>query len=508
MISPGLFQAGQHLRSKMNTNSVICKTVAIIICAIGIILVYFGLSHMDPPNVVFVSLGIFAIIAGGMIGLGMKITRIEGGPVAVEFELLPSIVKPGQVRPLNANQIRQRHEYVASKGESVPGADAPPFRILEESIPLKSLPSADPTTPMYMLDQHFRILDWNYAFNLAFDRSMAGMLGITVLEWVYLLENYQEVIDHGLATFSGNNTPRFDIETIKFKSEKYGLISGTKRAYQVPADDGSCAGWLITIEPVFSEQHISYQFLKDLFANLRKSLIWSEYALSYDNVLNNTQVYPQLLATMTGESGEITDIPKDVKVLDMGAGTGNITRRLLADKERLIVAMENNPIMLSFLRHRCADQIRYDDQGNGVMIVKQDITSLIGISDNYFDFVIMNNVLYSLDEKSATSCLNEVYRVLKPQGEVRISGPQKKTNLKKLFTRIKKEIKDQGRFSKEMEEDFNHVKMINENYLSPMLYKWTVNDLTKMVIDTGFSEIVFSTDKAYAGQAMIVCARK
>ena len=492
----------------MHTNNKVRMAICIILVILGIVVVINELFNKQSPDAKLAALGFASILTGAMIGLGRTITKIVSGPLVVEFEKLQGVIKPGKAPTLTVDQLRERQEYVASRDRSIPGKDAPPFKILEEQIPLKSLPSADPITPMYILDKHFRILDWNYAFYLAFDRSMDGMRGTTVLEWVYLLENFQEVIDHGLEAFSGDNMPRFDIETIRFKSEKYGLITGTKRAYQIPDDDSGCIGWLITIEPSFSDSYTSYRFLKDLFANLRKFITWSEYALSYDNVLNNTHVYPQLLATMIGESGELPPIEKNAKVLDMGAGTGNITSRLMAKNERLIVAMENNNIMLSFLRHRCVNHIRYDDQGNGVMVVKQDISSLIGISDNYFDIIIMNNVLYSLDDESATRCLGEAYRVLKPQGEIRISGPQKKTNLKKLFKRIKKDIKDQGRFSKEMEDNYNHVKMINEHYLSPMLYKWTLKDVQEKVSNAGFAEITFSTDKAYAGQAMIVCARK
>ena len=74
-------------------------------------------------------------------------------------------------------------------------------------------------TPMYLLDNAFRILDWNEAFTLAFDRSMEGQKGKSVLEWTYYLENYKEVLDHGVAVFGdANRLPRIDVETVKYKS--------------------------------------------------------------------------------------------------------------------------------------------------------------------------------------------------------------------------------------------------------------------------------------------------
>ncbi len=484
-----------------------------IIISFGIFLIIFSLIHQSGnPNC---SLELFAgfafIIVGAMIVCGLLVKSIKSGPIDIDFISIEETESP-TVTPLTRSERHKRTEYVEKiteiKARSIPGSDAPPFKILEDSEALRSMPRADVLIPMYMLDKNFRILDWNGAFNLAFDHSMVGMRGTTVLEWVYLLENYQEVIDHGLEVFSGKELPVFDIETIKFKSRKYGLITGTKRAFQMPGDDGKCSGWLITIEPSFAEPKMKYVFWQDLFAFLRKTLIWSEYALSYNNVLNNTDVYPKLLSTILGETGEISSIATDARVLDLGAGTGNISRRLIEGHQRLVVAMENNPIMLSFLRYQCEDYICYDDRGSGVMIIKQDISSLAGIPDNYFDVVIMNNVLYSLDENDAMACLVEAYRVLKPGGEARISGPQKKTNLNKLFKQIKKELKNKGRFSPQMEKHYNHVKMLNEYFLAPMLYKWSIDDVKQMATDAGFQKICYSTDRAYAGQAMIVCACK
>src|SRR5690242_20747551 len=52
----------------------------------------------------------------------------------------------------------------------------------------RSRPSAYPMTPMYLLDNAFRIIDWNEAFTVAFDRTMEGRKGRGVLEWTYFLD--------------------------------------------------------------------------------------------------------------------------------------------------------------------------------------------------------------------------------------------------------------------------------------------------------------------------------
>lgn len=183
--------------------------------------------------------------------------------------------------------------------------------------------------------------------------------------------------------------------------------------------------------------------------------MWSEYALSYDSVLNNTEIYPDLLYTLLGEKQPGPEpIPANTTILDLGAGTGNITS-LLAEPsaQRLIIAIDNNPMMLNILRRKCQPFLRQDTNGPGVIAIKQDISSLYGLSDGFFDYVILNNVLYSLEDAAVGAYLSEVNRVLKPGGEVRISGPQKSTKLSKVLEQIKKDLIRNKRFD-QLEKEY------------------------------------------------------
>lgn len=339
---------------------------------------------------------------------------------------------------------------------------------------------------------------------------MEGRRGLSVLEWVYFLENWEEVVEHGINFFSDpDNLPRIDKEELQYESRTYGSIKGIKRAYQIPDDDGTCLGWLVTIEPKFEDRDKALKFQGDLLNCLRKSLMWSEYALSYDKVLMNTVVYLDLLKTILGSKQPGPEpILRGTTILDLGAGTGNI-EILLADRSshRLIVAIENNWMMLKTLRRKCRQHLRYDALGAGVIAIKQDISTLSGLEEAFFDYAILNNVLYSLEDAAAMNCLHETYRVLKHGGEIRISGPQKTTDLSGLFGQIEQDLLNKKRFD-ELKTDFMKVKQINEYSLKPMLFRWSREDMEGLLKATGFSEITYSTDKAYAGQSMLVCARK
>ena len=251
---------------------------------------------------------------------------------------------------------RESHAKEVEKAHSLPGANAPRFNVISPTIAEELLvrPSAYPMTPMYLLDNAFRILDWDEAFTLAFDRSMEGQKGKSVLEWTYYLENYKEVLDHGVAVFGdANRLPRIDVETVKYKSQQYGELTAVKRAYQIPDDSDACLAWLVTLDVKFTDDQQN-AFQRDLIRLLGLDLLWSEYAVSCDRVLNNTRVYPQLLDSIVGGHNGVRIIPKNAIVLDLGAGTGNLAHRLITTgPKRVIFAAENNRTMLAVLRGKC-----------------------------------------------------------------------------------------------------------------------------------------------------------
>jgi hypothetical protein len=62
--------------------------------------------------------------------------------------------------------------------------------------------------------------------------------------------------------------------------------------------------------------------------------------------------------------------------------------------------------------------------------------------------------------------------VLKPGGELRLSGPRKDTNLELLFSHIAGKLKEGDTFA-QLEGDYMQVLPINELKLRSMLYRWS-----------------------------------
>ena len=92
-------------------------------------------------------------------------------------------------------------------------------------------------------------------------------------------------------------------------------------------------------------------------------------------------------------------------ILDFGSGEG-ITANYLA-KNNNVVAIEPSEEMLI---NRWADFEYRQIQG--------DVTKLLAFEDNTFDMIICHNVLEYIEDKK--SILDELYRVLKPQGVLSI----------------------------------------------------------------------------------------
>lgn len=304
------------------------STMALTFFSLGLILIVLlwvlgnhPVVHTVPPAVLQAlwAVGGSAMLSGLMIPLGSKEVRILGTtihvPDADDADFRPPKELPREVEV-------QRRDYVAQKEEQLPGRFD--FQLLDEKLAFTGTPCADPMTPMYILDREFRIMDWNVAFSLCFDRTLEGRRGHNVLEWTYFLDNYEDVVNHGIGVFGpGKERPRIDIEEIRYTSYRYGPITGTKRAYQIPGDDGECLCWLITIKPNFVRNEMATLHQADLFSALRKDLMWSEYALCYDKVLNSSLIYPALLKTLIGHHNPgPAPIPEGTVVLDLGAGPG------------------------------------------------------------------------------------------------------------------------------------------------------------------------------------------
>lgn len=353
------------------------------------------------------------------------------------------------------------------------------------------------TVPTYILNQDFHILDWNPAFEVAFGvhcRKLRRLLHVSQL--IHYLDDSAEIIRHGAEVFGGPVEPLVDFEVLGYQSPTYGQMEfGKITSRATHPESGETIGWNVVLNVQHVEKRKEYE--EALRNELAEQVNWRVYSTSYDHVLLRFSEYRNLIKR------HVDAVSARKKILDLGAGTGNVTLELLkAGKE--VTAVDYNEAMLTRLREKCGE-FRAADQ---LKIVKQNLDSMriARVDRETFDGVIMQNVLYAL--KDPERVLKLVYDALAPNGILVVSGPKEGTSLDALFTAIRNELKDEHDWEESLAEDFENVLDRNKVLEGQgVIHQWTIAEVRELLEKSGF-KITDQENDAYAGQAMILIAQR
>lgn len=121
---------------------------------------------------------------------------------------------------------------------------------------------------------------------------------------------------------------------------------------------------------------------------------------------------------------------KNSRILDVGAGTGNIDFKLLEAGASEIVAIENNPAMVHKIKSKTALNPDYSER---IKVIEKDMYS--GVIENIgnckkFDVELFRRCLYSSEEK-VVEVLKEGFKQLNDNGIMFIVHPE--ANKRKYF---------------------------------------------------------------------------
>ena len=106
------------------------------------------------------------------------------------------------------------------------------------------------------------------------------------------------------------------------------------------------------------------------------------------------------------------NIQPKMKVLDLGCGTGTLTLMLKhSHPEAEIIGMDGDPQVLEIAREKSLGTSIQWDEG---------LASFLPYSDSVFDRVVTSLVIHHLVTDDKRRAFKEIYRVLKPHGELHV----------------------------------------------------------------------------------------
>ena len=351
--------------------------------------------------------------------------------------------------------------------------------------------------PSYLLDASYHFLDWNPAFDELVAKPFGFRRGQHAFDFIKKLANCSEVVERSKVVFGPTKDPLVDDEPLELRTEKYGLITFQKIAAQIADECGNSKAWSINLN-IMGAENLPLLW-KDINARLEREINWSRYAASYDQLLIPFDEYQQLL-------DRIVDLIGDAKrCVDLGAGTGNGTIRLLErDRNREVWAIESSETMLAYLRAK-VDQRALDGtiDSSRLTIIKEDVLRLEELPRNHFDAAVLINVLYAVDNPQA--CLNQVFRVLKPGGVLALSTSHCDTNVDKLFDRMREDLEQKGKFES-LKKNFEVAKLVHKK-LNDRIHRDKKADIRMYLDEAGF-EVDTWEDKAYVEAVVLIKAIK
>jgi ubiquinone/menaquinone biosynthesis C-methylase UbiE len=305
-------------------------------------------------------------------------------------------------------------------------------------------------TPILLIDTVGVILDTNAACRELLSLDLAGCRGN---HYSWLQERIGSRIDGPFIPPQGVASAHFtsleddlsphrvleletsDLRTVvsecNYNSARFGLVH--LRVSEVPCintESGMCVGSVVSIE--ITDPPALAAFQRSLDRRLGHEIMWEIYAASYDRILPQLPFYQEVVERhyKTLNNSSISS------VLDIGAGTGSVTVRLLRSGKR-VTAVDVNRAMVEKMRSKI--EATWADR---LTIIEDTAENLPHLRGGGFDGVTVLLALFDMDNPIAA--LVEAQRLLKPGGTLIITEPRARFNVAELMTAAEQALRVNG----------------------------------------------------------------
>jgi ubiquinone/menaquinone biosynthesis C-methylase UbiE len=175
--------------------------------------------------------------------------------------------------------------------------------------------------------------------------------------------------------------------------------------------------------------------------------MWVVYAVSYDQILNRMPFYREAVDRHV----EALRAAGAMRILDVGAGTGNVAVELL-DDGREVVAVDVSRAMLERVRSKVGGPSE-----RRLTVVLDTAEHLPQFPDQSFDGVSALLSLFDMDEPRLA--LAEAVRLLRPGGTLVITDPKACFNVKPLAAEAERQLRESGSFE-QLKDDYARVSSV------------------------------------------------
>ena len=226
--------------------------------------------------------------------------------------------------------------------------------------------------------------------------------------------------------------------------------------------------------------------------------MFARYAGSYDKVLPLLPRYREALDSHVALAGPRAGM----QILDLGAGTGNLTLRLL-EAGAAVTAVEKSPDMLAVLRRKC-QAFR-----NRLRVLRRDGADLAPLADASFDVVHVVLVLFAVDAPQAM--LREARRVLRPGGALIITEPNHRFDMATQLREAEAHLSRAGLLGPadapdSVAADWDVVKKVNDALAETIHDAWKADQVEDDLRQAGWEDL--ETTPAYGAQCTTIRAIK
>jgi ubiquinone/menaquinone biosynthesis C-methylase UbiE len=209
---------------------------------------------------------------------------------------------------------------------------------------------------------------------------------------------------------------------------------------------------------------------------------WEHHFKYYDFFQNNSSRYRAIIDLHAEQLHE------SKKILDTGAGSGNLTLKLLEEGHEL-VAVDSNEIALNLLREKCRTY------GEKLRVVNMDVQSL-DLGDDEFDGVSSMFVIPFVEDNR--KYFSEAYRVLREGGKFSISAwAPLKDSWHGIMEILEAELKSKGIIPK-YQREWEHLSESSRTNLRKYVVKGPeLSDLKMMLGEVGFKEVQYVQENPF-----------